>query len=609
MKRLVVVLQVKCNSWMCNHECINSCPVNNSKPKKNAKKKKGESWAIKIREQTDKAIIHEKRCIHDACGICVRECPLGAITVVSVPEVVETEIPVHVYNDSNFKLYRLPQLSDRKIVGLLGQNAIGKSTVIEVLSGSLIPNAGNLKEDTLNEFLKNFNIPGVARHLEDVYDKRINVGYKKQELSYLLKQYPNRTVKELLKSVDDRNEFEFFSEFLNLDGFLEKKLNILSGGELQRTAISFTLLQESDVYLIDEPCTYLDVKQRLKLRELFIRQINRGKPVIVVEHDLAILDYLTDNINILFGTPHVFGMVSRVIATKKGINSFLNGYLADENISIRTKSINFRRSARERTFGSTEKKIVFESFEKNLGQFKLLVNPASIYQGEVMVILGENGLGKTTFANSLKEILERESTVSEFEFYDISLKDQILNRKFDGTVDEFLTFKTSKYLRTPEDKFHLLQPLGIWKLLDKTIKELSGGELQRANIAGCLGADADMYVLDEPSAFLDSVERLKITSVIRNIAEKKKRPVIAIEHDLQVADVLGDRVFLFEGNPGVFGYTKGPYTKREGMNEFLKGLDITFRRDFDTGRARINKPNSKMDRDQRDVGEYYYLKK
>ncbi|KKM66011.1 hypothetical protein LCGC14_1485540, partial [marine sediment metagenome] len=203
-----------------------------------------------------------------------------------------------------------------------------------------------------------------------------------------LKAYLDGLTSKEIKTKQGKNVLEKLQEKLQnmLDVgltylHLNRGMPTLSGGELQRTAISFTLLQESDVYLIDEPCTYLDVKQRLKLRELFIRQINRGKPVIVVEHDLAILDYLTDNINILFGTPHVFGMVSRVIATKKGINSFLNGYLADENISIRTKSINFRRSARERTFGSTEKKIVFESFEKNLGQFKLLVNPASIYQG------------------------------------------------------------------------------------------------------------------------------------------------------------------------------------------------------------------------------------
>ncbi|MHA1983575.1 MAG: ribosome biogenesis/translation initiation ATPase RLI [Candidatus Hodarchaeales archaeon] len=608
MKRLVVVLQAKCNSYMCNLECINSCPVNKSKPKTKSKKKRGETWAIKLREETDKAIIHEKRCLHDQCGICVRECPLGAITVVNVPEVLDTEDPTHIYPDSFFKIYRLPTLSTNRIVGLLGQNAIGKSTVTEILSGGLVPNAGNLEESSLKEFLKKFNIPGVARHLQEVYDNEIKVGYKKQDLLYLIKQFPSQNVREILESVDHRNELHFFIQYLQLNGILDKKLKVLSGGELQRTAITYTLLQECDAYLIDEPCTYLDVKQRLKLRELFVRQIDREKPVIVVEHDLAILDYLTDTINILFGTPHVFGMVSRAIATKKGINSFLNGFLADENIAIRSKSINFRRSARERTFGPTTKKITFEKFEKRLNKFRLLVNPANIYQGEVLVILGENGLGKTTLANSLKEILERDSTVSEFEFYNISLKDQILNRKFEGTVDEFLSEKTSKYLRTPEDKLHLLQPLGIWKLMDKSIKELSGGELQRANIAACLGADADMYVLDEPSAFLDSVERLKITSVIRNIAEKKKRAVICIEHDLQVADVLSDRVLLFEGNPGVQGYTKGPYTKREGMNEFLKNLDITFRRDFDTGRARINKPGSKMDRDQRGLGEYYYLK-
>ncbi|MFW9929256.1 MAG: ribosome biogenesis/translation initiation ATPase RLI [Candidatus Thorarchaeota archaeon] len=608
MKRQVVILQIKCNPGICNNECINSCPVNKTKVRKT--KNKAETWAIKFKESTGKPVIHEKRCLHDRCAICVKACPIEAITTVNIPDAVDEEEPVHYYTDSTFKLYRLPQISTNRIVGLLGENAIGKSTVMEILAGNIIPNGGDPESKNLKEFLRNFNIPGISRYLENVYSREMKIGYKKQDLLSFIKQNGNRTVKEVLEFTGNHTELDYYINYLDLKELLNKKVKILSGGELQRTAIASTFLTNCDIYLVDEPCTYLDVKQRLKLREIFVKQIIQNKSVIVVEHDIAILDYLSDYINILFGSPHVFGMVSRAIATKKGINSFLNGFLADENISIRSKPINFRKTAKERKFdGTTIKKISYDKYTIKIGEFTLNVNEGSIYQGEVLIILGENGLGKTTFAHSLIEILQRESTRFQFEFNDISIKEQILSRNFNGTVDQFLFEKTHKYLRNPDDKMHLLQPLGIWKLLDKQIKELSGGELQRVHIAGCLGLDADIYILDEPSAFLDSIERHKITSVIRNIAEKKRnKPIIAIEHDLQVADILGDRVLLFDGIPGHQGFTEGPFGKRDGMNRFLKNLGVTFRRDAETGRARINKPQSKIDREQQDIGEYYYTR-
>ncbi|HKZ41386.1 MAG TPA: ribosome biogenesis/translation initiation ATPase RLI, partial [Candidatus Hodarchaeales archaeon] len=535
MKKLVTVLQTKCSPAICNYQCLAVCPVNHSKEKN--KTAGGERLAISVREKTAKPVIHEKRCIGASCGLCVRACPIGAITTVNIPEGTDNETPVHCYNDSLFKLYRLPQVSNNRVVGLLGQNAVGKSTVIEILAGKITPNAGNMQSPDLKSFLRDFSIPGISRYLQDVYNKKISVGYKRQDLRYLLQVAEGRTVREVLTEVDERREFAWYEDFLSLHDLLDKKIEVLSGGELQRTAIAHTFLQDRNVYLVDEPCTFLDVKQRLKLRELFVRQLEQQRSVLVVEHDLAVLDYLTDYVCILFGSPHVFGVVSRPIATKKGINSFLNGYLQEENVSIRTKVINFRRSTKERIFeGTTIKKLSFDGFERHLGQFALKTKQISIYQGETLVILGENGLGKTTFANSLTEILARGSTVGEFEYHDISIKPQVLSRRFGGSVDEFLLENSGRNLRNSDDKLHLLQPLGIWKLLDKPVKELSGGELQRTNIAACLGKNASIYVLDESSAFLDVMERLKITRVIRNVAEKKRRPVIAIEHDLQVAD-------------------------------------------------------------------------
>lgn len=599
-------MQPKCVPSICNHECIRKCPVNDK-----GKDLKTPILAIKVKDQvTQKAFILENRCLHDRCGICINACPIQAITTINIPFETDDEQPVHKFQESLFSLYRMPHLSQTRILGLLGRNAIGKSTLLEILAGNIKPNGG--RPDGHKEWLQDLTVPGLKKHFLDVYENGEIIAHKKQNLRYMLDYDPSTveavlTLTALGKNGRGLDELEFFKNYLELEGIWQKKPSILSGGELQRFAIAHTFLVEAQVYLVDEPCTFLDVKQRIRLRKIFDDRIKEDKKsVLIVEHDLAILDYLTDNIHVLFGEPHVFGVVSRALATKKGINSFLDGFLKEENIQFR-KKITFTKVVKERNLeDSVIKRIEWNPYEKSLDQFHLTVNKGNLFQTEVLGVLGENGLGKTTFVNSLPEILATNIVNAQFEYGIVSTKPQQIARNFDGTVDQFLLNKAERYLRNPEDKLHLLKPLGVWHLLDKTIKELSGGELQRVFIAACLGKNADIYCLDEPSAFLDAEERLKITSVIRNMANKKHKPIIVVEHDLQVVDAIADRIFLFTGKPGIHGTTEGPFLKREGMNRFLALLDITFRRDADTGRARINKHGSAIDREQRELGEYYY---
>ena len=155
-------------------------------------------------------------------------------------------------------------------------------------------------------------------------------------------------------------------------------------------------------------------------------------------------------------------------------------------------------------------------------------------------------------------------------------------------------------------KLLLYSPLGVDKYFETPVKNLSGGQLQRLYIASCLAKRAELYILDEPSAYLDVEERLHISSIIRAVTKRNSATTIVIEHDIAIIDALSDRLLLFTGIPGKNGKTIGPLSKREGMNEFLKILDITFRRDEETGRARINKKNSAIDKRQRSANEYFY---
>jgi ATP-binding cassette subfamily E protein 1 len=142
--------------------------------------------------------------------------------------------------------------------------------------------------------------------------------------------------------------------------------------------------------------------------------------------------------------------------------------------------------------------------------------------------------------------------------------------------------------------------------MEQNLTDLSGGERQRVAIAACLSRDADLYLLDEPSAHLDVEQRVLATRAIRRYTENHDATALVIDHDIYMIDLLSDRLMVFDGEPAERGRASPPVGMREGMNEFLANLEITFRRDRRTGRPRINKPGSQLDREQKNAGEYYY---
>jgi ATP-binding cassette subfamily E protein 1 len=156
-------------------------------------------------------------------------------------------------------------------------------------------------------------------------------------------------------------------------------------------------------------------------------------------------------------------------------------------------------------------------------------------------------------------------------------------------------------------KTEISQPLNLEPLLERDVSELSGGELQKVAIAACLSKKAVLYLLDEPSAFLDVEERLTMARTIRRVIETRNATAFVVEHDVVAQDFIADRLMVFKGEPGIKGHSTPPTSLRKGMNTFLKDMNITFRRDPSTKRPRVNKEDSKMDRYQKKINEYYYI--
>ncbi|CAI6002088.1 unnamed protein product [Closterium sp. NIES-65] len=513
----------------------------------------------------------------------------------------------------------------------------------------------------------------------------------------------------------------------------EREVEHLSGGELQRFAIGVVAGQLGDIYMFDEPSSYLDVRQRLKAAQVIRSLLRPDRYVIVVEHDLSVLDYLSDFICCLYGKPGAYGVVTLPFSVREGINIFLAGFVPTENLRFRDESLTFRVA--ETPVDNPEEAKTYTRYKyprmvKKQGGFKLTVEPGDFTDSQIVVMLGENGTGKTTFIRMLvgklslmgahagrhmrlsqgrtqmrkparrpkagllkadpdEETGKEAEDLPEFNAgllkadpdeetgkeaedlpeFNVSYKPQKISPKFPHSVRALLHSKIRDSFHHPQFNTDVLRPMQIDPLLDQEVVNLSGGELQRVAITLCLGkidplldqevvnlsggelqrvaislclgkvrryfplfgkpADiylidepsayldseqrivaakpADIYLIDEPSAYLDSEQRIVAAKVIKRFILHAKKTAFVVEHDFIMATYLADRVIVYEGQPSVDCTARTPQSLNSGMNLFLSQLDITFRRDPTNFRPRINKMDSVKDREQKSAGTYYYL--
>jgi ATP-binding cassette subfamily E protein 1 len=591
MTRVAVLDADKCKVKKCGQPCVSFCPMVRSRVEA-------------IRVEGNKAVISEMLC--SGCGICVKKCPFDAISIVNLPDELDKDCS-HRFGPNTFKLFRLPTPSLGIVLGLLGQNGIGKTTTLNVLSGEVKPNLGNFESaPEWNEIIQHYRGSTLQEYFQKMSENNLKVTHKPQYVDKIPKAVSGK-VSELLEKVNERNLLKNLAEALDLKKIWDRPLDVLSGGELQRVAVAAALSREADVYLFDEPSSYLDVKQRLQVAKAIRSLKEQQKTIIVAEHDLAIIDYLSDQICLFYGEPSVYGVVSHVHGVRTGINIYLQGYIPDENVLFRKAPIIFHEKPPSVSAGAGETLLTWNHLEKKFEGFQLVVEPGEIKRGEIIGVLGPNGIGKTTFVKILAGLEETDNKQKLGELT-VSYKPQYISAEYEGTVQELLISVAKENFTSSWYKTEILQPLSVNLLLDRNIMELSGGELQKIAIATCLSRKADLFLLDEPSAYLDVEERLNAARTIRRVIEAQNVPAFVVEHDVVTQDFIADRLMVFSGEPGVNGTAKPPTSLREGMNVFLKEMDVTFRRDAVTRRPRVNKDGSKLDTFQKQIGEYYYTR-
>lgn len=589
--RVAVLDKELCQPKKCGLECIKYCPVN-----------KSGADCIILNEEIKKAQIDENIC--NGCGICVKVCPFEAITIVNLATELGTD-KIHQYGKNSFRLYRLPTPKKGEVVGLLGRNGMGKSTVVSILSGNLKPNLGDYENPPeWDQILKRFAGTELKEHFEKIKNQEIRAAIKPQQV-YTIAQVFDGTGKELLDKYDQRGAASDLIKELGLTNSIEHHVKELSGGELQRISVAAAASRDADFYFFDEPSSYNDVFQRRGVARVIHSLANIGKSVMVVEHDLTLLDFLSDYIEILYGEPAAYGIVSGILSTKVGINVFLDGYLPNENVRFRDKKFSFDVSTSSEDFEKGEVIIKYPALKRNYPAFSVSVEPGQVRRGEVMGIMGANALGKTTMMKMIAGV-EKPDEGSVDKTITISYKPQYIPNDYDVEVISVLDKANGGPIFGSIEEEQIVDPLKIKKLYNKSIKNLSGGELQKVAVATCLLKKADVYALDEPSAFLDVEDRIAVAKFIQRFVRSFAKSAIIIDHDIQLMDLISDTIVIFEGESGKYGKGTSPLSKADAMNRFLNSLDITFRRDEQTLRPRVNKSGSRLDKQQKDSGHYYY---
>lgn len=622
--RIAIVDGDKCKPKKCQQECKVYCPVNRMGKK-----------CIEVTRKSKISYISESLCI--GCGICVQKCPFEAISIINLPKDLGSAT-THRYGPNSFKLHRLPTPRPGQVLGLVGTNGIGKSTALKILGGKMKPNLGIFEGmgPDWSEILTYFRGSELQNYLSKIVVDDLTVSLKPQFVDHIPRSIMGQ-VGAILGKMDQREISEKVMDILDLKHVATRRLDVLSGGELQRFAIAVTTVQDKNVYMFDEPSSYLDVKQRLNAAQL-IRSIVDGdagqkRYVVVVEHDLSVLDYLSDFICVLYGVPGAYGVVTMPFSVREGINVFLAGYIPTENMRFRTEELTFKVSQQLEndvvdangdkpgfhTYPDMTKTLVpkirkrkkkkKKKFRKRTS-FKLHVKRGGFRDAQIVVMLGENGTGKTTFIRMLAGVMkpdEAEEDEDAVPKFNISYKPQKIVPRFEGTVQMLLVKKCPRMYGHPRFNNDVIKPLHVDKLYDQEVKHLSGGELQRVAITLCLGKPADLYLIDEPSAYLDSEQRIVAAKVIKRFIMNAKKTAYIVEHDFIMATYLADNVVVYEGTPGVECTANSPQPLLAGMNQFLKQLSITFRRDPINYRPRINKLNSIKDREQKKRGTYFYM--
>lgn len=507
-------------------------------------------------------------------------------------------------------------------VGIIGVNGAGKTTLFKLILGELTPDAGTITvsskigylpqviEDNFDKEMSVFDYLLSARPIKELENKLTNlyeqIATEKNE--HNLKKY----MKDITKVEDELTYYEQYnaeSELLKIiagmnidDTLLDLKLKNLSGGQKSKIAFARLLYSKPEALLLDEPTNHLD----LDTKDYIIEYLKNYKGLIlVISHDTSFLDEITNKTlyidknkktgTLYNGSYSKYEKIKkeRELATsrlhdkqqkeeeklkeiiaryirgnekkaniakdrQKKLEKLLNEKVEVEKknkytkfkINIKYPSYSIPISCNNLTFGYTEENLLYQNLTFDL------------IRGEKFLIVGENGIGKTTLLKLIMNILtplEGSINISEktligyyAQEHDLLNKEKTIKENFSdsGLTDYELRRFLGSFLFTNDDIF-------------KKINILSPGERSRVALAKIALSGANTLLLDEPTNHLDPMTQLIIADTFKDY----EGTMLVVSHNLEFVDNLGIERMLLLPSGRIMYYDKNVVLHYELLNE------------------------------------------
>ena len=333
------------------------------------------------------------------------------------------------------------------------------------------------------------------------------------------------------------------SEEFGLAGLLDRSVFQISGGEKQRVACGAANVLNPELLVLDEPASNLDQKSVEELHDLILRMKQRGTSAVITEHRIAWLRDLADRV--LF-------MEDGKIKQEYSGEEF-RALSGDElqRMGLRQGDLGTIRDSLKKKEMKGTAGICTEKLEAGYRKHAVIAVPdLVIEQGKITGIMGNNGVGKSTFLRTLCGLLKPVSGSIRIDGKKMSCKELIRRsflvmqdvnyQLFSDSVEEELLLGNEK--KNPEE---VLNTLDLLQLRDRHPMSLSGGQKQRTAIGCALMSDKDLIILDEPSSGQDE-RHMRETGEALKLLKEKGKTVIVVTHDEELADLYCDRIIRFE---------------------------------------------------------------
>ena len=488
---------------------------------------------------------------------------------------------------------------------LTGISGCGKTSILRTING-LIPNyyAGKVlgSIEVLGEPIQGLPIYDISKKVSTVFQNPKSQFFNLDTTSEILFFLENMGTP--FEKMHQR--LNFISEFLNIKHLLDRNIFNLSGGEKQMIAIASALAADTDIIVMDEPTSNLDLYYIEKIAEVISLLKESGKTLIISEHRLYFLNGLIDRAFLIkegklekeFSQQEFLALSEQnrkeFLLRPITMNKSVFNRLEDSDYMQVQTSETIRKNKEDKNSEETKSAYLtvenlFYCFKKERDDF-LRVQNLKMEFGKVIALTGKNGQGKSTFAQCLtgllkakkdsvllngkkinaKQRLELSYMVLQdvgYQLFTESVEDEIALGKNKKIKPKQNTKDENKEKRVP-DVEAILNAMNLTELKDKHPLSLSGGQKQRVSIGAAISSGARIIIMDEPTSGMDYFH-MKETAKLINSIRSNQTLILIISHDFEFLSLVTDEIILMEKG-AVISHSEFTKEKAEEVFNYLK---------------------------------------